>query len=473
MDNFDFNSYKSEDTNSKQSEIKNEIVTGSDQNNECCNNESYNNTNYGENVYDSSEGIDESHYGHLKSSLSYTENYTKPKAKKRRILFQMITVSLISSILGGVTVGSYFQFIAPAIQSSAKGVIGNKLLGSATTGTSQDNSDTFKKVVIESSDSAVSAIAEKVGPSVVGIKSTVSTRNMFGLQQGGGEGSGIIYKSDGYIVTNFHVIQDAVDTTSKKIANGAKIEVTLPNQKDKPYAAQVVGYDLKTDLAVIKIQASNLPVAELGNSGDLKVGEMAVAIGNPGGLEYMGSVTIGVISGLNRTIESENGSQLKLIQTDAAINPGNSGGALVNSKGQVIGINSVKIVAQGYEGLGFAIPANTVKDIANNLIDYKYVKGRAYLGISIDQRFNEQIAQQYNVPAGVLVQDVTPISGAYKAGIQAGDIITKFGGQAVKSYDDLDNLKNKFKPGDVVSVEIYRDGKSVSLQVKLTEDQNN
>lgn len=395
------------------------------------------------------------------TSVLYEAENPKSKDKKHGILLQMVAISLASSILGGAVVGSYFKYSTPGTKSAPASYSSSQQTGM------------LSNVSAQNTDTVVSAIAEKVGPSVVGIKTTAVTRGFFGAQQAGGEGSGIIYSADGYIVTNFHVIQDAVDTSGKKIASGAKVEVVLPNHTDKSYEAQLVGYDSKTDLAVIKIQASNLPAAALGNSDNLKVGEIAVAIGNPGGLEYMGSVTTGIISGLNRTIATETGKQLKLIQTDAAINPGNSGGALVNSAGQVIGINSVKIVSTGFEGIGFAIPSNTVKEIADSLINYKYVKGRTYLGISVDQRFNDQIAQQYNVPAGVLVQDVSPMSGAYKAGIKAGDIITKFDGQAVKSYDDLDGIKSKHKPGDVVSAEIYRDGKTLTVTVTLQEDQNN
>ena len=248
----------------------------------------------------------------------------------------------------------------------------------------------------------------------------------------------------------------------------------LPSEKDKPYTATVVGRDEQTDLAVIKINATGLPAAELGNSDDLKVGELAVAIGNPGGLEYMGSVTVGVISGLNRTIAIENNGNLKLIQTDAAINPGNSGGALVNSQGQIIGINSAKIASTGFEGLGFAIPINTVKQITDSLMKSGYVTGRPLLGVSIDTTFDEAAAKQYNVPFGLHITDVTPFSSASVAGIKVDDIITKFDGKAVTSYNQLETLKNAHKPGDKVSVEVYRysEKKSLTLDVVLGESKN-
>jgi serine protease Do len=404
----------------------------------------------------------------------YTENIKKPKNKTPGILVKMIAVSLISSMLGAAAVTFYYEFAEPRTNIiKEENSRSSQQPDNSNTSGQQTGNNGFSEVSIAASTTTVPDIAEKVGPSVVGIKVTAIHGGKFGLQQSGGEGSGIIYSQDGYIITNYHVIQNAVDISSKKVASGAKIEVILPSRVDEPYDAQVVGYDSKTDLAVIKIEALKLPAVELGDSDKVKVGEVAIAIGNPGGLEYMGSVTMCIVSGLNRSIETENGNQMKLIQTDVAINPGNSGGALVNSQGRVIGINSIKIIANGYEGLGFAIPSNTVKEIADSLINYKYVKGRTLLGIKIDRRYNEQVAQQNNLSAGVYVQDVTFFGSAYKAGIKAGDIITKFAGQTVKSYDDLDKIKGSYKPGDAVQVEIFRNGETRTVQITLDEDQGN
>ncbi|MCX7711536.1 MAG: trypsin-like peptidase domain-containing protein [Clostridia bacterium] len=408
----------------------------------------------------------------LKASSFYTESYKKPK-RKNATVFQLIVVALISSIIGGSVVASFFQFVAPAVQPSVKNYF-NKLIPGAnqkeTTTAQKAAPEVYKKVEITASDSPVSAIAEKVSPSIVGIRTTFKAQNFFFEDQDGkSEGSGIIIRSNGYIMTNYHVVESALNNNGK-LGNGAKIEVILPNRKDKPYTAQMIGGDQRTDLAVIKIEAESLPAAELGNSDELKVGELAVAIGNPAGLEYMGSVTVGVISGLNRTIPIAENKELKLIQTDAAINPGNSGGALVNSQGKVVGINTAKMGGSGFEGLGFAIPINKAKEITDNLIEFKYVKGRPFIGISADSRFNEQVAEKYNVPVGVLVADVSPLSGAYKAGIKAGDIITKFDGKPVKNLEELNEQKNKHKPGDEVDVELYRDGETVTVKLKLSED---
>ena len=413
----------------------------------------------------------------LKSSSFYTESYRKPNPKKHNSLFMLVIVALVSSILGGAVVGVFFQFVTPLIQPTVKGYFGKLLPASNSTasGATQDSAAYKQVEIVQNSNTPVTAIAAKVGPSIVGIRVTPPQQSQdfglfnFGTNAQPAEGSGIIIKSDGSVMTNYHVIEGALDKNGV-FAKGAKIEVFLSSQQDKPYEATIVGDDWKTDLAVIKINATNLPAAELGDSDAVKVGELAVAIGNPGGLEYMGSVTVGIISGLNRTVPVGDGKELKLLQTDAAINPGNSGGALVNSAGQVIGVNTAKISETGFEGLGFAIPINKAKDIISSLMEFKYVKGRPFLGVEADTRFDANMAKQYSVPAGVLVADVTPLSGAQKAGIQAGDIITKFDGKAVATLDDLNNLKNNHKPGDAVSVEFYRDGQTKTVQVTLTED---
>lgn len=426
---------------------------------------SYNNSDNGSNYVNPGDN--------MRKGSFYTESVKKPHRTRNASIIQLIIVAVVSSMIGGTIVGSYFQFLAPAMQPSSKSFFSN-LVGNNdktdTAASSNESTGTVKKVeIVQNEESVVTAVAEKVSPSIVGIRVTFKTRSfIFDMsQEGKSEGSGIIIKSDGYIMTNYHVIESAAAGTR---GSNAKLEVILPNKKDKPYEATIIGGDQKTDLAVIKINETNLPAVELGNSDKLKIGELAVAIGNPAGLEYMGSVTVGVISGLNRSIPIDDGKELKLIQTDAAINPGNSGGALLNSKGQVIGVNTAKIGENGFEGLGFAIPVNKAKEITDSLMQYKYVKGRPLLGIESDPDFNEEVAKQYDVPMGVLVAQVTPFSGAYKAGMKPGDIITKFDGKAVKSVNEINDLKVKHKPGDTVPVVVYRDGETITLQVQLTED---
>ena len=414
-------------------------------------------------------------YDDLKTSTFYNESYKKPgKGRLKGLIAPLLVVALISSILTGGIVASYFTFILPGSSG------GTNQQNSGSNGAVPENTGVKQVEIVNNTESPVVAIAEKVGPSIVGINVNYVYSDMFfGNQNGGDQGSGIIFKSDGYIITNNHVIESAMESgTSNQISKGSTIEVILPNQKDKPYKATVIGRDAKTDIAVLKIEASELPAVEFGDSDQVKVGEMAIAIGNPAGLEFMGSVTGGYISGLNRTITFDDGKSMKLIQTDAAINPGNSGGALLNSKGQVIGVNSSKMGGTGYEGLGFAIPSNLAKSVADSLVSNGYVAGRPQLGITVDTRFNNDVADQNKVPHGILVSDVTPLSGAFKAGIKSGDIITKVNNVAVTTFDELETQKNLNKPGDTISIELYRmpekgnpeDGTYKTVQVTLGED---
>jgi len=411
-------------------------------------------------------------YDDLKTSSFYSESYKKPgKGRLKSLIAPMLIVALISSLLTGGIVGAYFTYGLPQKYSETTNTPGNAYSG-------QQVSQKQVKIVDETTTSAETIVAEKVSPSIVGIKTTYITSDfLFGSTQSAGEGSGIIYRSDGYIITNNHVIENAM-SSSNKIAPNAKIEVILPNQIDTPYEATVVGRDSKTDIAVLKINVSELPAAEFGDSDKVKVGQKAIAIGNPAGLEFMGTVTSGIISGLNRQLKFDDGTVLKLIQTDAAINPGNSGGALLDSEGKVIGINTSKIGGSGYEGLGFAIPSNNAVEIAESLISSGYVKGRPKIGITVDTRFNSTIAKNNSVPEGILVYEVEPLSAAYMAGVKAGDIITKFNGVEIKSFTDLETEKNKYKAGDKVELTIYRlpqkgsasQGKYLTLELTLGED---
>ena len=303
-------------------------------------------------------------------------------------------------------------------------------------------------------------ISKKVGPAVVGITSTIN--NIYSIfntsSVSEGTGSGIIISSDGYIVTNSHVIEGA-----------SAVKVTLNTGSE--YEAKVIGSDAKTDLAVIKIKPSEtLTVAELGDSSQIQVGERAVAIGNPLGLEFFGSTTQGIISAINRKITVDDRT-MSVIQTDAAINEGNSGGALVNAYGKVIGINAVKISASSVEGMGFAIPISEAKPILEDLIKFGYVKGRPVLGISA-RNVTKDMAARQGWPIGVQVMSTQVGSGAEIAGLEQGDIITRADGKEVKNFDNLTEIKDSHKPGEVMNLEVYKysTGLTVKIQVKLTEE---
>ncbi len=326
-----------------------------------------------------------------------------------------------------------------------------------------DNSGSSKDINIsvnEKASSIAQAVSLKCSKSVVGIRTTTSVISFFGnTSESTGEGSGVIYTADGFIITNYHVIENAVTSTA-----GSKIEVFLDNANTKPYAASVVGYNISCDLAVLKINANGLSKADIGNSSNLKVGQYAVTIGAPGGLEFMGSVTYGIISGLNRVVSSN--STVGLIQTDAAINPGNSGGALLDENGKLIGINSSKIVSEEFEGMGFAIPVNSVVEICNGIITNKD-KSEPYVGITISDKYTSDVLSAYGYPVGAVVLSVADGSEADKCGIQKGDIITEFNGTKITEYNVFGEVLSKCTPDTTVTIKIYRSGKHYQAKIKI------
>ncbi len=316
---------------------------------------------------------------------------------------------------------------------------------------------------VENVENPVVAVAQIAGPSVVGVSVTYYEQSLFGqLAEGESEGSGIIYSSDGYIITNYHVIEDAVNSSS------AAVTITLSDESE--YQAEIVGTDDVTDLALLKIEPEEeLTPATFADSSNIQVGELAVAIGNPLGQKFAGSVTVGYISALNRDITTD-GRTYNVIQTDAAINPGNSGGALVNSKGEVIGINTIKISDDSVEGLGFAIPSNDALKIIEELkVTGKII--RPYVGIyGID--LDEITAQRNRLVEGIYVYQVQEGSPAQEAGIQNGDIIAEFDGQEVKTTQELNNIKNQKEIGDSVHVKVYRAGEYKEGDIVLGSDEN-
>lgn len=372
----------------------------------------------------------------------------KVKEKKRYGVGTVIVASVLAAIIGassGVAVLFSSTFNDKAVANNGETIL-NKV-----------NINVEKEA-----ENIVEAVAQKATPSVVGIRTTTSVMSFFGgTQESSGDGSGVIYSSDGYIITNYHVISSALS------GNNSKITVFLDSDDSKGYAANVVGYNISSDLAVIKIEAKNLSAVEFANSDELKVGQYVITIGNPGGLEFMDSVTYGVISGLNRVVSSD--TDVKLIQTDAAINPGNSGGALLNAKGQLVGINSSKIVSEEFEGMGFAIPSNTVADICKNIIE-RQNSPEPYIGISISERYTSQVLQYYGFPTGAVVLSVASGSPAEKAGIQRGDIITEYDGKKITEYTILENEIINSKPGEKVKVKIYREGGQYETQITVASN---
>jgi len=402
-------------------------------------------------------------------SIGTNSDFKKPKKKNKFLVYLslVLTTSIITSaVVGGVMYSSFsskLDKVASIAQSSIQSSV-SKEGDSSSADASILSNDTSTDTVVTaalSKNSSVVDIAKKVKPSIVGIRMTYSSKQ-YSYFGGSGtsesEGSGIIISKDGYIMTNYHVVQYA--DTKSGVADNTVLEVFLSDGREAE--AKFIGGDSENDLAVIKIDLKNLTAAELGDSSKIQVGDLAVAIGNPLGIEFAGSVTAGVISAMNRTIETGDAT-LNAIQTDAAINAGNSGGALLNSQGQVIGINSAKISVAGVEGLGFAIPINDAKPIVEQLIKYGYVKGRPLLGINgID--ITEAMSQRYDLPVGIYVDSVTTGSGAANAGIQRGDVLTKIDGTKVTTSSELDAVKKKHKAGDTVTVVIVRDGQEISIK---------
>lgn len=392
----------------------------------------------------------------------YTNKPKKDKAngEKKFTLSALVASVVIAALIGSVMgIGSFIT-----INTFLKPQDDNEITSSLPSTENTNPGDSVDINVQDVDATVVEAVAQKVTPSVVGIRTTISVNNFFGgTSESSGEGSGVIYTSDGYIITNYHVIAEAVEYSG----NSPEISVFLANGDDKGYKATVVGYNISHDLAVIKIDAKGLTPIELADSSKLKVGQFVVAIGNPGGLEFMGSVTYGVISGLNRIISDTNSSSaVELIQTDAAINPGNSGGALVNIKGQLVGVNSSKIVSESYEGMGFSIPTNTTKDICDKIIAKEYDPD-PYIGVTISERYDAETLKKYGFPVGAVVYSVASGSPAEKAGIKSGDIITEFNGVAITDYTVLDQALSSCKPKDTVTIKIYRSRKYYSANITV------
>jgi len=285
-------------------------------------------------------------------------------------------------------------------------------------------------------------IYRQVNPSVVGVRA---------IQKAGVSlGTGVILSADGYIVTNAHVI-----------SGGQWLYVVLSN--NATYDALLVGYDEDTDLAVLKIAAKDLPAACFGDSATLQVGDVAYAIGNPLGEELRGTMTDGIISAIDRDVDMD-GTQMTLIQTTAALNPGNSGGALINDRGQVVGITNMKMMSSfnTIEGLGFAIPTTTAKTVVDQIIDQGFYDGPGMLGVTVQNRLDPDAG-----PLGAYVKEVIEGSDAYAQGIRVGDVITSAGGHLISTIDDLQSAKADLGPGDSIQLEIWRNGETFTVTVRL------
>lgn len=321
------------------------------------------------------------------------------------------------------------------------------------------------------SNSIASAVYAKVVNSVVGIRVTkVEGGKWNQTETTYSQGSGIVYSSDGIIVTNYHVIDAAVNTSTGKLNSSFNIYAYF-DTKLTQYTREVtlIGYDVASDIAVLKYNIKGLSPIEIANSDEITIGEPVVAIGCPGGLDFMNSVSEGIVSGTNRAIAVSNTEMVyDLVQTTAAINPGNSGGALLNSKGELIGICAMKLSDINYEGMGFAISSNTVKKIVESIKIYGYYN-KPVLGVTIDTKYDMAMAQSNKWPLGAAVTEVTEGSCAEKAGIAKNDIIVAINSKKIETFIDLRAALLSYMPGDKIFVDVYRidENKTITVQVTL------
>ena len=373
------------------------------------------------------------------------ENYkTTSNLKNKSGFGKTVVLPFISGVLGcAAVVGVCFGI--PDVKYKLIGTNSSNFSVAPSNSTSSDG--TVSQVKLSNySDTAVYT-ANKILPSIVGIKVeyTVSSNfSIYGMgtakSEASASGSGIIISDDGYILTNNHIVATSSSESYYQVSDANKVTVTLYND-DTEYEAKIVGKDEQTDLAVIKIEKTGLSKAEFADSDSIKVGEFAMAVGNPLGMQS--SITCGVVSAVNREVTDSDGKKFTLIQTDAAINSGNSGGALVNGEGKVIGINTLKLSGTGIEGMGFAIPINSTTDITSQLIQYSKVK-RPYIGISgVD--LDEKTAKVYNLVVGVYVKSIEDFSAAEKAGVKVGDVIVEADGKKITSMNELNEILIKLE----------------------------
>lgn len=379
--------------------------------------------------------------------IQFKKNKNKPRLKSALKFIAMIAVASVS----GAVTAAYMVNVkySDSLAKNNTPIFQKKKALSSNSNNSDASSVT---------ENSINKVAQEVGPSVVGV---TTNANGFKAKDEYNAGSGIIVKSDGYIVTNYHVVQGS-----------STITVKLPNGKNgNVFKAKIIGHDDLSDLAIIKIEARNLPTAVFGDSSKLKIGDNAIAIGNPFGEEFQGSVTLGIISTVNKEIDLSDDtkgevSKYKVIETDASINQGNSGGALCNANGEVIGINSLKLGTKyGDDGMGIAVSINEAKKVIDQIMKNGKVT-RPFLGVI----GGTALADKNNGIQGAYVKTVVSGSGLEKSGIKSDDIIVELDGVKVTSIDDIQNIIQNKKIGDKIPCKVYRKGKYVKCEVVLSEN---
>ena len=401
--------------------------------------------------------------------------YTPPEPKKTETkkkrgrglgVFGVIALCLICLLLGGLAVAGFMGRNMDARIDALEKAAAQSGTQSAHTSLQDGSGKATAATEVRQDNTVLSATAiyERACEQVVGISTEVTYTNYFGMVSSSAvSGTGFIISDSGYILTNYHVIEFAA--TSGK-------DITVMLHDGTRYTASIVGYEKYNDVAVLKIDANGLDAVRFGDSDTLSVGEVIYAVGNPlGELDF--SLSTGYVSALDRDINTDDsGVAINMFQIDAAVNSGNSGGPVYDAAGEVIGIVTAKYASTGVEGLGFAIPINDAVSIANDLITKGYVTGKAYMGVTIDQRYNSLYSQYYNMPLGAYVSSVESGSSAEKAGIQAKDIITKLGDKDITGYTDLTSALHSFSAGETASVSVYRGGEDLELTITFDEAHN-
>ena len=387
----------------------------------------------------------------------FVQKFNYSKNSNRKQIATTVVASFVSAVVGGAcALGVYVGLN----KEPAKAIETSKTNTSTVVETSNPN---LSQVSLTNySDTAIYA-AQKALPSMVSISVEYDVNYMGMKKAVAGSGSGVILSEDGYILTNNHVISSADSSSFYQVSDAKSIKVKIYGD-DTEYSAEIIGTDSQTDLAVLKIDKTGLTPAELGDSSSVQIGEFVLAIGNPYNLDY--SVTAGIISALNREMPVEN-TTYNVIQADCAINSGNSGGALVNGKGEVIGITTLKLAGDGIEGVSFAIPVNETVPIYKELIEKGKIS-RPFVGISgID--LDEATAIRNGLTKGIYVDSVVSGSGAEDAGIMAGDVIVSFDGKDVSTMDELNAIKNTKNIGDKIEIKLYRKSELKTFTITLKE----
>ena len=414
---------------------------------------------------DFKEDYSDAHYEPIEESTVPPRYYTPPvrsekdrkKKREERISFYpVLALILVLGILAGSAVtGVYFNRRLYTLEESLLSMKQEKGASDATSSEIAELDSEEAEPVLSPAD-----IYQLATQQVVGIRTEFTVTNFFGMTSSGAvSGSGFIISPDGYILTNYHVIEDA---------HLRKLNVDVITYDSSKYSAAIIGIEPGNDLAVLKIDAEGLSAAVIGNSDSLQVGDPIYAIGNPlGELEF--SMSTGYVSALDRVISTDEGESINMFQLDAAVNEGNSGGPVYNQAGDVVGIVTAKYSSAGVEGLGFAIPSNDANEIAVDLITKGYVSGKAALGVSVNNEYTAMYAQYYGMPLGAYVDSVIAGSAAEAAGMQPRDIIISIDDTVIQNYNDLRKALRQYRANDEAVITVYRSGEYVELTITLDE----